>query len=142
MRPFFFGTNTRAIIDMLETDHIRINIHLFHVTRINTMLSTAGADRLQTGMRHAIGKPEGLVWRVKCGQQIMAIRTNMGGLKNAVEALRRASFKFPGQTRLVVSNKVSRYTFTEHKELAASGGIVECGNYMKRVYRRGPIPKG
>merc|ERR1712234_90982 len=31
--------------------HIRMRVHPFHVLRINKMLSCAGADRLQTGMR-------------------------------------------------------------------------------------------
>ena len=38
------------------------------------MLSCAGADRLQTGMRGAYGKPQGLVARVKIGQPLMSIR--------------------------------------------------------------------
>jgi large subunit ribosomal protein L10e len=122
--------------------HIRINLHPFHVLRINKMLSTAGADRLQTGMRHAFGKPYGSVARVKYGSTIMQIRTNKDGLKHAIEALRRASFKFPGKTRVVVSTKVgfSPYSLQEYKDLLAVGGITECGNHMRRVYRRGPIP--
>merc|ERR1739844_649919 len=48
--------------------HIRIRVHAFHVLRINKMLSCAGADRLQTGMRGAFGKPQGLVARVRIGQ--------------------------------------------------------------------------
>jgi len=39
-----------------EAFHIRIRVHPWHVVRINKMLSCAGADRLQTGMRHAYGK--------------------------------------------------------------------------------------
>ncbi|XP_071276728.1 large ribosomal subunit protein uL16 isoform X4 [Agelaius tricolor] len=39
--------------------HIRVRLHPFHVIRINKMLSCAGADRLQTGMRGAFGKPQG-----------------------------------------------------------------------------------
>ena len=126
-----------------EGYHIRINLHPFHVLRINKMLSTAGADRLQTGMRHAFGKPEGLVCRARYESQIMGIRTTPQGLKNALEALRRASFKFPGHTRIVVSNKVgfTPYSFEEYKELSSKGLIQDCGNHMKRVYRRGPIPK-
>ncbi|CAN6353876.1 unnamed protein product [Urochloa humidicola] len=31
--------------------HLRVRVHPFHVLRINKMLSCAGADRLQTGMR-------------------------------------------------------------------------------------------
>ena len=38
--------------------HIRIRVHPYHVLRINKMLSCAGADRLQTGMRGAFGKPQ------------------------------------------------------------------------------------
>merc|ERR1712111_203012 len=43
-----------------DTFHMRIRPHPFHVVRINKMLSCAGADRLQTGMRGAFGKPQGL----------------------------------------------------------------------------------
>merc|ERR1712042_323972 len=50
-----------------DTFHMRIRPHPFHVVRINKMLSCAGADRLQTGMRGAFGKPQGLVARVNIG---------------------------------------------------------------------------
>jgi large subunit ribosomal protein L10e len=39
-----------------DSFHIRIRTHPWHVVRINKMLSCAGADRLQTGMRGAFGK--------------------------------------------------------------------------------------
>lgn len=39
------------------------------------MLSCAGADRLQTGMRGAYGKPNGTVARVNIGQILMSVRT-------------------------------------------------------------------
>lgn len=42
--------------------------------RINKMLSCAGADRLQTGMRGAFGKPQGLVARVGIGTVLMSVR--------------------------------------------------------------------
>lgn len=38
------------------------------------MLSCAGADRLQTGMRGAFGKPQGLCARVAIGQILLSIR--------------------------------------------------------------------
>ena len=44
-----------------EAFHIRIRVHPYHVLRINKMLSCAGADRLQTGMRGAFGKPQATV---------------------------------------------------------------------------------
>jgi len=57
-----------------EGFHIKVRIHPYHVIRINKMLSCAGADRLQTGMRGAFGKPYGKVARVDIDQIIMSIR--------------------------------------------------------------------
>ena len=54
--------------------HLRIRIHPFHVLRINKMLSCAGADRLQTGMRGAFGKPIGKAARVSIGTILMSCR--------------------------------------------------------------------
>uniref|UniRef100_A0A4W2HQ63 60S ribosomal protein L10-like n=1 Tax=Bos indicus x Bos taurus TaxID=30522 RepID=A0A4W2HQ63_BOBOX len=72
--------------------HIRVRLHPFHVIRINKMLSCAGADRLQTGMRGAFGKPQGTVARVHIGQVIMSIRTKLQNKEHVIEALRRAKF--------------------------------------------------
>uniref|UniRef100_A0A8B9MAC2 Ribosomal protein L10 like n=1 Tax=Accipiter nisus TaxID=211598 RepID=A0A8B9MAC2_9AVES len=80
--------------------HIRVRLHPFHVIRINKMLSCAGADRLQTGMRGAFGKPQGTVARVHIGQVIMSIRTKAQNKEHVVEALRRAKFKFPGRQKV------------------------------------------
>merc|ERR1712147_247092 len=75
-----------------ENFHIRIRCHPYHVNRINKMLSCAGADRLQTGMRGAYGKPQGLVARVKIGQPLLSIRIKPQHIAPAQEALRRAKF--------------------------------------------------
>jgi len=58
-----------------ESFHLRVRAHPYHVVRINKMLSCAGADRLQTGMRGAWGKPNGTVARVNIGQIILSVRT-------------------------------------------------------------------
>jgi ribosomal protein L10e len=58
-----------------EGFHLRVRAHPYHVVRINKMLSCAGADRLQTGMRGAFGKPNGLVARVNIGQILLSVRT-------------------------------------------------------------------
>ncbi len=57
-----------------DTFHLRVRVHPFHVLRINKMLSCAGADRLQTGMRGAFGKPQGVCARVAIGQVLLSIR--------------------------------------------------------------------
>jgi len=58
-----------------DSFHMRVRAHPYHVLRINKMLSCAGADRLQTGMRGAFGKPIGTVARVNIGQIILSVRT-------------------------------------------------------------------
>ena len=58
-----------------EGFHLRVRAHPYHVVRINKMLSCAGADRLQTGMRGAWGKPNGSVARVNIGQILLSVRT-------------------------------------------------------------------
>merc|ERR1712004_116523 len=85
--------------------HIRVRVHPFHIVRINKMLSCAGADRLQTGMRGAYGKPQGTVARVNIGQPLMSIRCKDAQEATAVEALRRAKFKFPGRQKIFTSKK-------------------------------------
>lgn len=79
-----------------DSFHLRIRVHPFHVIRINKMLSCAGADRLQTGMRGAWGKPYGTVARVNIGQILMSIRCKDVNRPIVLEALRRARYKFPG----------------------------------------------
>merc|ERR1712216_145383 len=69
-----------------ESFHLRVRLHPFDVLRINKMLSCAGADRLQTGMRGAFGKALGTAARVDIGQVLMSIRCNENKLETAEEA--------------------------------------------------------
>ena len=69
--------------------------------------------RLQTGMRGAFGKPQGTVARVKIGQVIMSVRTKDGNKASAIEALRRAKFKFPGRQKVITLIKNKRNNFIE-----------------------------
>jgi large subunit ribosomal protein L10e len=121
--------------------HLRIRVHPWHVLRINKMLSCAGADRLQTGMRHAFGKPCGLVARVNIGQVLLSVRTKMQYQAHILEALRRAKFKFPGRQLLMVSDKwgFTPYTRDEYRTLRAADRIIPDGCYCKFVTNKGPI---
>ena len=69
------------------------------------MLSCAGADRLQTGMRGAFGKALGTCARVAIGQVLLSVRCKDNHGAHAQEALRRAKFKFPGRQKIIVSRK-------------------------------------
>src|SRR5690606_21090878 len=97
------------------------------------MLSCAGADRLQQGMRGAWGKPAGVVARVRVGQIIHSIRTKESNRAHVIEALRRARNKFPGTQKIVVSKNwgftdVRREEFPGMKQ---RGEIKIDGNYCK-----------
>jgi len=124
-----------------EAFHLRMRAHPFHVIRINKMLSCAGADRLQTGMRHAYGKPAGVVARVKIGQILISVRCKKATLPIAIEALRRSKMKFPGRQKIVVSKKwgFTKYDTQEYVRMRKEGLLVADGNQCKYVPKRGKL---
>lgn len=121
--------------------HLRIRVHPYHVLRINKMLSCAGADRLQTGMRGAFGKPDGLVARVDIGQILISIRTKEDKIEHAVAALRRAKYKFPGRQKVFISDKwgFTRFTKEEYQKYSEEGRILPDGSNCKWVPFHGPL---
>merc|ERR1712083_90049 len=121
--------------------HIRVRLHPFHVVRINKMLSCAGADRLQTGMRGAFGKPQGTVARVHIGQAIMSVRTKDGNKAHAIEALRRAKFKFPGRQKIFVSKKwgFTKWDREEYLERRRDGSIKPDGTNVQYYPNKGTL---
>merc|ERR1712037_86663 len=105
--------------------HMRIRAHPYHVPRINKMLSCAGADRLQTGMRGAFGKAHGTAARVKIGQILISVRSYDKFKDQAIEALRRSKFKFPGRQKTFVSKNwgFSKWTREEYPGMKESGRL-------------------
>ena len=124
-----------------ESFHGRIRCHPYHVLRINKMLSCAGADRLQTGMRGAYGKPQGLTARVDIGQILISIRTKRANIAHAKEALRRARYKFPGRQKLVQGTTWGFTNFTQEEflQLRQEGRLINCGVHCKAANGRGRI---
>lgn len=112
---------------------MRIRVHPYHVIRINKMLSCAGADRLQTGMRHAYGKPQGLVARVNIGQPLISVRSKLANRDHVVEALRRAKYKFPGRQNIAVSNMwgFTEFTQDEYEKYQEAGALINRGVHAK-----------
>src|SRR2546426_3806557 len=72
------------------------------ILRENKMIATAGADRLQEGMRRAFGKPTGRAARVHDGQSILIVYVPEDGVEVAKKALDTASTKFPMRTRITI----------------------------------------
>lgn len=126
-----------------EAFHLRIRVHPFHVLRINKMLSCAGADRLQTGMRGAFGKPQGVCARVGIGQVLMSIRCRDSHTAVAQEALRRAKFKFPGRQKIVAGRNwgFTNYIREDYMQWRREGRMVPDGVTAKLLGNHGRLDK-
>jgi len=123
--------------------HMRMRVHPYHVLRINKMLSCAGADRLQTGMRGAFGKPCGTVARVDIGQILISVRTKDASKAHAIEALDRSRYKFPGRQKIIVSKNwgFTKFNKDDYQKLRADGKIIPDGSYCKIVNNHGPLAR-
>jgi large subunit ribosomal protein L10e len=73
------------------------------ILRENKMIATAGADRLQEGMRRAFGKSTGLAARVQPGQVIFEAYVSTGNLNLAKDGFKVASSKLgcPTTVRII-----------------------------------------
>merc|ERR1719382_1951370 len=121
--------------------HLRIRVHPWHVLRINKMLSCAGADRLQTGMRGAFGNTYGTVARVEIGQILISVRSYDKFKDQVIEALRRSKFKFPGRQKIFVSKNwgFSKWTREQYPEMKEAGTLKNDGVNVKYIPEHGPL---
>jgi large subunit ribosomal protein L10e len=87
------------LIQILPYPHI--------VLRENKMIATAGADRLQEGMRKSFGKPVGRAAVLRAGQPIVQISVQEDGIEHAKRALRVATSKLPTTCRVIVEGLAS-----------------------------------
>ncbi|KAI3986750.1 hypothetical protein MKX01_014288 [Papaver californicum] len=121
--------------------HLRVRVHPFHVLRINKMLSCAGADRLQTGMRGAFVKPLGTCARMSIGQVLLSVRCKDAHGKSVQEALRRAKFKFSGRQKIIVSRKwgFTKFSRTDYVQWKAENRIMADGVNAKLLGCHEPL---
>ena len=61
-----------------------IQVYPHHVLRENKMMTGAGADRLQEGMRRAFGKPVGRAAKLEPGQTVLRVLT----YKNYIDVIK------------------------------------------------------
>lgn len=80
--------------------YMMIKVFPHVILRENKMIATAGADRLQEGMRRAFGKPVGLAARVGRGDVIIEVGVKKGFLDTVKRALKIATSKLPVKTKL------------------------------------------
>jgi large subunit ribosomal protein L10e len=94
------------------------------------MLSCAGADRLQTGMRSTWGKPYGTVACVNIGQVILSIRCKDANAPVIMEALHRARYKFPGRQKIIVSKKWGFTNVAKGDYLKLKEKVLQCMSFL------------
>jgi large subunit ribosomal protein L10e len=81
----------------------RLTIYPHVILRENKMIATAGADRLQEGMRRAFGKATGLAARVRPQQTILEAFVMRSNLELAKHGFKVASSKLGCPTEIKVT---------------------------------------
>lgn len=94
----------KKLVPIGETAYfLKVKVYPHVILRENKMIATAGADRLQEGMRKAFGKPIGLAARVVNGSTILELHVKRENLDKAKEALKSAATKLPMPTKIEVT---------------------------------------
>ena len=81
---------------------LRIRPKPFQKYRENRMLAFAGADRVQSGMRNSFGRSTGVCARMRAGQVIAEVGTDVKNLSLVRDRLRVASMKIPCTCQIVI----------------------------------------
>lgn len=87
------GSETNFFMKILVFPH--------HVLRENSMATGAGADRFQSGMRLAFGRPVGTAAQVRQNQVILTVKTSPGKYSEVKTALKIACSKLPTPCKIV-----------------------------------------
>lgn len=80
----------------------RVRSKPFQKYRENKMMSVAGADRIQTGMRNSFGRSTGVCARVRAGSIVCEVGTPIKHLALVRDRMRVASMKVPCSCSIVV----------------------------------------
>ncbi|MBI4163889.1 MAG: 50S ribosomal protein L16 [Candidatus Aenigmarchaeota archaeon] len=82
---------------------LKILIYPHQILRENSMATGAGADRFQSGMRLAFGRPVGTAARVRANQTILTVKVLQGRYSEVKQALKTASSKLPIPCKIAIA---------------------------------------
>jgi len=123
--------------------HMQINKVPHDGCRFNKMLSVAGADRLQSGMRKSFGKCSRRAARCKKDDLLMSVRThNTPKCRAAVQyALKVATTKFPMSTDIIENEcwgftKVPREDYVDLRQKRL---LAPQGTNITQLREKGPL---
>ena len=81
---------------------LKIRTYPHHIVRENPMATGAGADRVQSGMRGAVGKAVSSEALVRKDQKVVTAYVNVKDFEHVKVALNRAAMQLPVSCRLTV----------------------------------------
>ena len=84
----------------------KVRVYPHHVLRENKMITGAGADRMQTGMQRAFGRPVGIAAQLKERQPLFSVHVEESDVQTAKKALHKAAPRMPGRYSITIE-KVS-----------------------------------
>jgi len=97
----------KKLVDIGEANYFfRVRVYPHIILRENKMIATAGADRLQEGMRKAFGKPVGLAARVEPGTSILEVDLRSADVEVGKKAMKAGASKLPVRTKIEVEDIV------------------------------------
>jgi len=82
-------------------DDYKFKIHVFphQIIRENKMLTGAGADRIQGGMKAPFGRPNDRAARIRKNQTVFSVKTRKKNINHVKKAYKRAMAKLSGKYR-------------------------------------------
>jgi large subunit ribosomal protein L10e len=96
----------RHLVDTLGNNfRLKLKLYPHHVLRENKMLTGAGADRMQSGMQRAFGKPVGIAARLKKGQIVFSAFVDKEYVDVARSTLMMARHRLPGTYTIEIISK-------------------------------------
>ena len=90
-----------------DSYHLLVKAYPHVILRENKMIATAGADRLQEGMRRAWGKPSNRAARVVSGTVLFEVKTYSNKMDKIKESMNAANSKLPFRTQLLTTEIIT-----------------------------------
>ena len=90
-----------------ENFYMKVAVYPHHVLRENAMATGAGADRYQSGMRLAFGRPVGVAAQVRPNQKLFIVQSVAGKYTEVKRAFKIACSKLPVPCKVVVEKLVA-----------------------------------
>lgn len=94
--------NRKIHKELGQNYRLKLRVYPHHVLRENKMLTGAGADRMQSGMQKAFGKPMGVAAQIRKGQKIFTAYVEEEGVEKARKALKSGMPRLPQKYTIVL----------------------------------------